>query len=828
MRRTTSLAMPLALAAALALGGALTLLLMRGLALEATHPALAALIVALFAVTTTVLALSALIALAGLRPTQQAPGPDVQPGRCAALWLVCGEAPEPLARRLRSFLTELDDTEQGHDCDVFVLSDTQGAEARAREMAAFAALRDRITYRNRPAPEGRKPGNLHDWLQGWGAGYDTMLVLDADSGFSAARLAQMRQRMAASPRLGLLQAAIRMRPTASHFGEMQRLSARLSGPVFAHGLARLSGTCGNFWGHNALIRTRALAEVSPLPVLRGKPPFGGPILSHDFIEAAHLRRAGWDVRLCPDSRGSFEDAPETIASHLRRDRRWAQGNLQHLALIFEGGLHPVSRLHLALGILSYLSAPIWLALVLLTGSGAVHATSGVIWPLLGVLALLLVPKLAGLLARPSALRRRARRRVMLRAVWAELGLSTLFAPIGMVRRSGFVGAILMGRSVGWVPSGQNAGQSAGESAGESVAERQGPMPPVGRAERLGGALIIAAVALPQLMIAGAAPAALAGLLVLPVALPLLLAPQLWRWFDAPRARNKVAQYYDRSTRRFLILGGSGTALAIHRPLWAEGVTTAEQAAAHVNTIIAAQAEAALGRPPARVVDLGCGVGGTLFHLARHWPGAQLCGITISAEQVRLAEGHAATLGLDARCTFLRSDFTLPMTLPKADLAIAVESHVHAASAGAFLQAALRHLRPGGVLVLVDDMLARPEAALPPAQARRLAQFRRGWRLGHVPDSDGLMRDAQALGLEIAGRHDLTPYLRLNRLRDRALRVAGPVADRLGLAHLPVFGNMIGGNALTESYRAGVMRYTCLVLRRSAQMQATPPRSEAVA
>jgi hypothetical protein len=368
------------------------------------------------------------------------------------------------------------------------------------------------------------------------------------------------------------------------------------------------------------------------------------VLSHDFIEAAYLRRAGWGVALSPDSRGSFEDAPETIAAHLRRDRRWAQGNLQHLALIGARGLHPASRLHLATGILSYLSAPIWLGLVLLTGSGAVHATGGVIWPLLGVLALLLLPKLAGLLARPAALLRTpARRRVLLRAVWAELGLSTLFAPLGMVRRSGFVASVLAGRSVAWVPSGQ------------AVAGLSYP----GRAERWGGALIIATVAAPQWLIAGPAPALLAGVLVLPVALPLLAGPKLWRWFDAPQPRNAVARYYDASTRRFLAVGGSGAALAIHRQLWADGVQTPAQAAAHVNDVIAAQALAALGAPPARVVDLGCGVGGTLFHLARQWPDASLCGITISAEQVALAETHARAQGVQERCNFLRSDFTCP-------------------------------------------------------------------------------------------------------------------------------------------------------------------------
>lgn len=812
--------------------GALVGLLTRGLALEVTHPVLTALILGLFALNTMVLAVSALTALAGLRGARsgsQGQRSDAVPqpvpaGRCAILWLVCGEPPEPLAARLRSLLRDLDATGQARDCDIFVLSDTQGAEARAREHAALAGVMARITYRNRAAPVDRKPGNLHDWLTRWGTRYEAMLVLDADSGFDGRRLAQLRVRMAADPRLGLIQSAIRLRPADSRFGAMQRLSARLAGPVFARGLARLSGDAGNYWGHNALIRVRAFAQVTPLPRLPGAAPLGGPVLSHDFIEAAHLRRAGWDVVICPDSRGSFEDAPVSVAAHLRRDRRWAQGNLQHLRLIGARGLHPVSRLHLAAGIMSYLSAPIWLALVLLTGSGAVHATAGVIWPLLGIVVLLLVPKLAGLLARPGALRRRARRRVMVRALWAELALTTLFAPLGMVQRTGFVAAIATGRSAGWVPSGQ--------------AVVQGGAP--GRAAALAGAGIIACVALPQLAIAGPDPALLAALLVLPVGAPLLAAPWLTRWFDAgggagrgvSAASDAVARYYDASTRRFLRLGGSGAALAIHRPLWAEGVVTPAMAARHVNTLIADHAEAALEGAPARVVDLGCGVGGTVLDLARRWRGAEFCGVTISAEQVRLARIHARERGLDDRCRFLRSDFTLPTTLPRADLVIAVESHVHAPDAAVFLHAARRHLRPGGVLVVVDDMLARPETGLDGTQRRRLAQFRRGWRLGHVPDVDGLAEAARATGFDVVATRDLTGWLRLDRLRDRALRVVGPLADRAGLAGVPLFGNMIGGNALTESYRAGQMRYTLMVLRnRDDQVQprlVTPVRAGAVA
>ena len=798
----------------------LTLALANALALSVTQPLLAGLILILFAVNSALLTFSALLALAGLRRAPPA-GPETgrtarAPGRCAVLWLTCGEPPEPLAARIDAFIKARDASGQGESCDVFVLSDTSGERALAAERAALAPLMHHLTWRHRALPEGRKPGNLQDWIARHGHDYEAFLLLDADSGFCAERLARMRARMAAEPGLGLIQAGIRLRPARSRLAAMQRLSARLAGPVFTRGLARLSGDAGNFWGHNALIRTRAFAQVTPLPDLPGAAPLGGPVLSHDIIEAAHLRRAGWAVAIEPDSRGSFEDAPENVATHMRRDRRWAQGNLQHLRLLAAPGLHPVSRLHLLAGILTYLSAPFWLFLVLLTGSGAVHATMGAVWPLMGVLALLLVPKLAGLAARGRALGHPWRRRVLLRALGRELGMTTLFAPLGMIARSGFVASVLAGRCAGWVPSGQAAAM-----AGASTMTR--------RAFPMAGAGIVLAVALPQAAIAGPGPMALAAVLLLPVCLPLLAAPALRRWFDAPaprrapRSSGAVARYYDASTRRFLAMGGSGAALAIHRPLWAEGVRNPAEAAAHVNALILAEAEAVLGKPPARVTDLGCGVGGTLMHLAQAWPQAQLTGITISAEQQRIAQGHAAARGLAGRCRFLRSDFLLPSTLPRADLVIAVESHVHAPDAASFLRAAMGHLRPGGVLVLVDDMLARPETDLTSAQARRLSQFRRGWRLGHVPDPDGLVAEARAMGLSPLASRDLSGLLRLNRLRDGALSIAGPLADALGLGRLPLFGNKIGGNALTQSYRHGQMRYMLMVLRRdSGMLKAAPP------
>jgi cyclopropane fatty-acyl-phospholipid synthase-like methyltransferase len=275
----------------------------------------------------------------------------------------------------------------------------------------------------------------------------------------------------------------------------------------------------------------------------------------------------------------------------------------------------------------------------------------------------------------------------------------------------------------------------------------------------------------------------------------------------------VARYYEASTRRFLAVGGSGRSLAIHRSLWADGIRTTEAAANHINTLMRDEAVARLGRPPDHVRDLGCGVGGSVLTLARDWPATRCLGITISRTQVELAEAEARARGLSDRCAFLRADFTTATEAPPADLAIAVESHVHAPGAGAFLDAARHHLRPGGVLLIVDDMLARPEAQLSARDRRRLESFRHGWRLGHVPDIAGLIAEAGGAGFTHEGTHDLTPLIRLTRLRDIALRGAGPLAARLGLGGVPVFANMIGGNALTESYRHGVMRYAMVTLRR---------------
>jgi membrane glycosyltransferase len=283
-----------------------------------------------------------------------------------------------------------------------------------------------------------------------GEAFDYMMVLDADSRMSAPRIRRLIHRIASRPRTGLVQAGIAITPGRSRFSRHQRASARLLTPNFGRGFAAWTGESGNYWGHNAIMRVAAFRAAADLPRLSGRAPFGGTLLSHDFVEAAWIRRAGWAVELDPETAGSAEAAPESVEDFHRRDRRWCQGNLQHLRLLAEPGLHPVSRFHLLSGVVSYLAAPIWLALLCLVASGGVTVAGALPFALVGlVLALPKFCALADLWRQAGTTRRRA---VAAKAWASELAISTLLAPMVMVRQTISVASVCLGRDCGWRPA----------------------------------------------------------------------------------------------------------------------------------------------------------------------------------------------------------------------------------------------------------------------------------------------------------------------------------------------------------------------------------------
>jgi membrane glycosyltransferase len=406
------------------------------------------------------------------------PVPKIK-SRNAMLLPTYNEDPYRVTARLRAIYESVGETGCAPQFDWYVLSDTTDPAIWIAEEKCFLQLRtetgaDGLFYRHRAENTARKSGNIEDWISRFGASYDHMIILDADSLMTGDTIVRLAAAMEQHPNVALIQTLPIVVNATTLFARMQQFAGRLYGPLIAAGIAWWHGSEGNYWGHNAIIRVRAFAQDAGLPELRGRKPFGGHILSHDFIEAALMRRAGWAIHMAPSLGGSFEECPPSLLDFAARDRRWCQGNLQHLAVLPARGLHWVSRLHLLTGIGSYLTAPLWLiflALGILISLQAQFvrpeyfpkgfslfpqwpAQDPVLaaWVFLGTMGLLIVPKLLAFLLLLT--HRETRKRfgggfAALAGILVETLLSSLIAPVMMIFQSTAVGEILLGRDAGW-------------------------------------------------------------------------------------------------------------------------------------------------------------------------------------------------------------------------------------------------------------------------------------------------------------------------------------------------------------------------------------------
>ena len=397
------------------------------------------------------------------------PGAAAGSSRTALVMPVHNEDPARVTAGLAAMLRSLDRAGSAGDFDLFLLSDTTDPAIAEAEAAAWAALRRRfghaaaMHYRRRAANTGRKAGNIADFCRRWGDRYDFMVVLDADSIMTSAALTTLVRAMEANPRAGLIQTVPLPARRTTLFGRCIQFAGCLYGPLLAAGQAWWQADTANYWGHNAIIRVAPFSAHCGLPVLPGRPPLGGAILSHDFVEAALMRRAGWDVYLLPLLEGSYEEAPGNVVDYARRDRRWCQGSLQHLRLLGVPGFHALNRLHFVLGAGGYLSSVAWLLLllagtlyVLLSGPGAPLLWAPRLWPgpaapLLAVTAgLLLAPRVLALLqvlaARRGAFGGAPR---LLAGALVETLFSVVAAPVMMLYHTRFAASVLAGRDIRW-------------------------------------------------------------------------------------------------------------------------------------------------------------------------------------------------------------------------------------------------------------------------------------------------------------------------------------------------------------------------------------------
>nr|WP_281436026.1 glucans biosynthesis glucosyltransferase MdoH [Aestuariivirga sp. YIM B02566] len=400
--------------------------------------------------------------------------------RTALLMPVYHEDPETVAEAMARMGRALAREKAGDKFDIFILSDSREAAHIRHEAQVFAKLRQdlrddiQVYYRRRPDNHHKKAGNIADFVTRWGGAYEAMIVLDADSMMSGPTLVTLARAMAADPKAGIIQSLPLLHNRWTLYSRMQQFAGRVYGPIVANGLAAWHGRDGNYWGHNAIIRVKAFAESAGLPELEGRKPFGGHIMSHDFVEAALMRRSGWAVYMLPALGGSYEETPPNLIELAARDRRWSQGNLQHIKLLHVRGLHWVSRIHFLQGIMSYLASPLWLFLLmtgLVLSTVAKYAQPNYFpegftlfpaWPVFDperalrlftlTMAVLFVPKILGIIAAifDPVLRRGCGGVIgLIKSLFAESILSALLSPIMMIIQSGFVLDIFLGRDSGW-------------------------------------------------------------------------------------------------------------------------------------------------------------------------------------------------------------------------------------------------------------------------------------------------------------------------------------------------------------------------------------------
>jgi len=430
------------------------------------------------------------VAVAGLlaRENANARTPqDVKPIDVALLVPIFNEVPWDVFGNAAAMLEDLSRRKGPHCYTLFVLSDSRDDLIAAQEWQAFRQLQNdapqgiRVFYRRRAANTDKKVGNLVDWISGWGGSFESMVVLDADSLMTGRAIERLASELSADPDAGLIQTFPMLIGANTLFARLQQFSNIAYGWLLAEGLALWARSEGNYWGHNAIIRTRAFAACAGLPHLtaRGRDDL---ILSHDFVEAGLLRRAGWRVRFLPRVSGSYEETPATLIDYALRDRRWCRGNLQHLRLLGTAGLHPVSRFHLFHGAVAYLLSPAWFVLLIVWALLGKDADTNVIryfnetnplfpdWPpamshidsavfLVIMYAMLLTPKIAGaaiIAFTPKATRVFGGHLAFLIAFLVEVALSIAYAPILMIQQTKAVLRAICTRSEPWSPQRRDA------------------------------------------------------------------------------------------------------------------------------------------------------------------------------------------------------------------------------------------------------------------------------------------------------------------------------------------------------------------------------------
>ena len=394
--------------------------------------------------------------------------------RTAIIMPICNEDVRTVFAGLRATCESVAATGHAAAFDVFVLSDSGDPVVQRLERAVWEELRLQLAtqapsgqspielyYRLRQRRTHRKAGNVADFCRRWGRDYRYMVVLDADSVMSGDCLVSLVKLMQAHPDAGIIQTATQSIGHLTLHARAQQFASRMTGRLFTLGMQFWQLGESHYWGHNAILRVAPFMQHCALAPIKGSGGMAGSILSHDFVEAALMRRAGYHVWLAADLVGSYEQQPPDLLSELQRDRRWCQGNLQNARLMAEPGIHPVHRAMFGTGAMAYLSAPLWLCFLTLGTalwlSGSHIVTDWMLVPTelaalwAWTLCMLFLPRVLGIAAVLINKEQSAYGGTLnlLRSALLETLIALLQAPIRMLAHSLFVAAAVTGLELNW-------------------------------------------------------------------------------------------------------------------------------------------------------------------------------------------------------------------------------------------------------------------------------------------------------------------------------------------------------------------------------------------
>jgi cyclopropane fatty-acyl-phospholipid synthase-like methyltransferase len=209
----------------------------------------------------------------------------------------------------------------------------------------------------------------------------------------------------------------------------------------------------------------------------------------------------------------------------------------------------------------------------------------------------------------------------------------------------------------------------------------------------------------------------------------------------------IEDYYDQTEVHYRFWWKMEKSLGLHYGVWDETTKTTADAILNLNRVLMELGEVQEGD---RVLDAGCGVGGSSLYLAKH-RNCKTTGVTLSQKQVETATEFAAQKGLSSLCIFLKCSYTeTPFEKESFDISWAIESLGSAQNKGEFFQEMHRILKPGGKILIADTLKPEPADI---SNNKYMKMMLNGWAISDILSISEIKELAAEYGFKTKVEYD---------------------------------------------------------------------------